>query len=338
MTPVDLFAAQPYMTLKDYSNAASFYHKLDLLMAAVDKKTRPAVPALVVFPEDLATFLVLADNMDAIRGAATMDEAFTRIGRSLAVPLLGTMARYRTASLRRAFFLLAAPKVWRIWHSAMARLAQQHHVYIVAGSALLPEDLFEFQTAALRPRSNRVYNTSFAVNPAGQVVHVTRKVNLVPTQEDVLDLSPGSLDASLGSFDIAGIRCATAICYDGFRVPHTPDEPHFVPLLPLLDAQGVQIVAQPSANPWHWNEPFPFQPGILRREQWLQEGAFSLLDTCRHISAVVNPQLLLAALDIHFDGPSTIYGRSGNQAVILAQSACHAAVPESEDVVHVSWS
>jgi hypothetical protein len=139
---------------------------------------------------------------------------------------------------------------------------------------------------------------------------------------------------ALASFDAGGISCATAICYNGFRIAHTDREPYFTPLLPRLDQQGVQIVAQPSANPWPWDQPFPLNPARLRRDQWMAEGSASLMEICPNIQAIVNPQLLMSALDIHFDGPSVIYGRKDNHMAIVAQSRASTAARASEEIVH----
>ncbi|WP_053960016.1 hypothetical protein [Sulfobacillus thermosulfidooxidans] len=337
MPVLDMFAVQPYMDLSDYANVSTFYHKMDLLLQKVSVFRQDDVPALVVFPEDLATFLVLADSLHLIEGTKTMSQAFSRIGQKLWPSLLGTMFRYQTLSLRQAFFLLNAPKVWRIWHTTMRELARQYHTYIVAGSALLPMNAYGEQSARFHPASKNIFNLSMTLNPLGEVIHITRKVNLVPTQEDVLDLSPGPLTEALEPVLIEGIPCATAICYDGFRIPHTNSEPQFTSLLPLMDQEGVRIIAQPSANPWWWTEPWPFNPQMTRQQQWTKEGAFSLLETFENISVIINPQMLFRALDIHFDGPSAIYGRVDGRAQILAQSSFVAPEPSSEDIVHFRW-
>ncbi len=337
MSTIDLFAVQPYMTLANYATLDKFYHKVDFLMKKIAARRDPHIPALVVFPEDLATFLVLSDNLDLIQGASTMDEAFSRIGRQLWPALLEQMLTHHTLSLRKAFFLLSAPKTWNIWYKTMTEMARRYAVYLVAGSALLPDNANGYQSGTITPRSNRVFNFSMTLNPLGEVIHTTRKVNLVPTQEDTLDLSPGPLAEALGTFTIDNVSCATLICYDGFRIPHTAKEPGFTPLLPFLDKQGTRIIAQPSANPWWWHESWPFNPNMTRKEQWVKEGAFSLLHQLSNISAIVNPQLLFHALDIHFDGKSAIYGREGTNAVILAQSPYSDPLPSSEDLVWFRW-
>lgn len=339
---VDLFAIQPYMTLEDYATHLSFYRKIGSLMATADHMRHPQNPALVVFPEDLATFLVVADRVALIDSAKTMDEAFSRIGTRLLPNIVYTMARFRTRSLKRAFFTWAAPQVWRIWYQTMTELAKTYQMTVVAGSALLPENRLGLNTAHFTAQSANIYNVSFTANPLGQVVYFTKKVNLVPTQEDVLDLTPGPLESALTSYSWNRIPLATSICYDGFSIPHTTAEPQFCSLIPLLDTKGVRLLAQPSANPWPWQDRWVFagkEDHRTRQQQWMEEGSLYALKSCHSIEVVVNPQLLLHMLDIHFDGSSMILARNPSGGVqILAQSTDFHAHPDSEEVLHATWN
>lgn len=339
---VDLFAVQPYMTLDDYASESAFSRKIDSLLQQTARLRDPASQAaLAVFPEDLATFLVIANRGSLIGNAHTLDEAFARIGKHLFPSIIATMAKYRTRSLKEAFFVWTAKDVWRIWYTTMTQLAKKYNITIVAGSALLPQNRLHPNPALFRAQSARIFNFSFTIDPRGQILYSTRKVNLVPTQEDVLDLSPGPLDAAAAVCSWNQIPMATAICYDGFRVPHTTGEPDFTPLMPLLDKNGARIVAQPSANPWWWQEPWVFdQPPKhrTRRQQWWDEGAMAALADCRSIEVVINPQLLLQLLDVHFDGTSVILARTPHDGIqILAQSADYQARPEAEEIVHARW-
>ncbi len=341
---VDLFAIQPYMSLADYASEEAFYAKLDGVLALTTsfRDRASQVPALAVLPEDLATFLVMANRTPFIETARTVDEAFSRIGKRLWPAMLATMARYRTRSLKEAFFTWAATDVWTIWHRTISQLAKKYHLTLVAGSGLVPNNLKGPQSLSYQAESARVYNYSFTVIPTGDVVYETRKVNLVPTQEDVLGLTQGPLEPGTSLYGWETIPTATTICYDGFRVPHTGREPSFTPLLPILDRKGARLIAQPSANPWSWDAPWIFQnhpeSGRLRCQQWLDEGAMSALMACKNIEVIVNPQLLLRLLDVHFEGRSMILVRSPEHGVkILAQSRDFVARPESEEVLHATW-
>jgi predicted amidohydrolase len=195
---------------------------------------------------------------------------------------------------------------------------------VVAGSALLP-------------RGRAVYNTSYTFAPDGSLAGATRKVNLVPTMEDALGLSPGD-PGELAPVDTPFGKLGTLICYDGFDEAHTGGEPRFCRLAARHDALGCRVIAQPSANPWPWEERWIFaEPGEtqLRREQWLNEGLFAQLrrDPPRHVRYVVNPQLLGQVLDNRFDGRSYLFECDAAGPRILAEARRADAVVDAEEVV-----
>ncbi|HUW63300.1 MAG TPA: hypothetical protein VMW83_01165 [Spirochaetia bacterium] len=340
MSCIDLVAVQPYMTLSDYISPDAFFRKMDsLCQKAAACRPGDDVPAVLVFPEELATFLALLGKEHVVAGAATLDEAFANIGRRLFLPVLGRMVRYRTTSLQQAFFLLQAPSVWQVWYETFRALARSHRVWIVAGSALLPENALGYDTPFFRAVDHHIYNLSITFDPAGRVANVTRKVNLVPTQEDVLGLSPAHL-ADWAAFTVEGIPFANCICYDAFRVPHTANEPGFCSLLQEADVRGVKVVVQPSANPWWWDEPWVFGSGEsipLRRQQWDAEGAAGALAGCRSVEAVVAAHLLARFLDLHFDGASAIYRRGDDGVNVVARAGASRAEPASETVVRYRY-
>ena len=295
----------------------------------------------MVFPEDLATFLLLEGQQNLLEGVRTMDEAFTTIGKRKTWPLLGTMVQYGTTRSKAAFFAHGATRVWHIWHGTMSRLAHDYNITVVAGSALIPESRWTYDTNSYMPRSAKIYNFSFTVNPKGHVFYHTKKVNLVPTQEDVLELKAGPLDdaLSMAMLPDTDIPMATAICYDAFVKPHTDGEPKFVNVLERLDQKGAQLVAQPSANPWYWDEPWPFDPpdrGRTRRQQWDEEGSLKALEGCQNVEVLVNSQLLMDFLDIHFDGQSRILGRTGRTVQSLVASQATKG-PEADCLLHTKW-
>ncbi|MCI0571737.1 MAG: carbon-nitrogen hydrolase family protein, partial [Myxococcaceae bacterium] len=185
------------------------------------------------------------------------------------------------------------------------------------------------------PGGARTYNTSYTFAPDGRCVAVTRKVNLVPTQEDTIGLSAGPAEA-LPVVDTPFGRLGTLICYDGFREPHTSHEPGFTPAALLLDSLAVDVIAQPSANAWSWEGPWAFNaPGESQRrcEQWFSEGLFAQLRELTHVRYAVNPQLTGGFFDNAFEAPSLILERRGEGDVhVLAQ----ATDPRGECVVQVT--
>jgi predicted amidohydrolase len=319
VTTVDLFAVQPLVGIDDYLDADAFaahHRRLAERVAAL----RTAEHALAVWPEEVATFLVLLGQRRLVEGCTTTDQALRRIVLRRAPRLLATMARHRTAKLTPAVLTMLAPPALEVYVRVFAGIARDFDLHVVAGSGLFP-----------RPGTAQVCNTSYMFDPRGEVVGVTRKVNLVPTQEDVLDLtaaSPDELAVVPTPFGAVG----TLICYDGFAEPHTSGEPGYVRCAPVLDRLGARILAQPSANAWTWDAPWAFnEPGesLLRSEQWFAEGLARELRDAVNVQYAVNPQLVGHVLEHVFEAPSLILGRGGEVIV-------RAADPRAEDVVHVA--
>lgn len=320
-TSIDLFAIQAQLDLADYFSVAAFRAKVFSYGAALQARD-PQLPAVVVFPEDIGMFLVALGAEQHLAGCQTTDEAFDRLGKASLLPIAWAMARYRVTNVKTAFWLAKANEVRDAMLNVFSSFALEHKAYVVAGSACLPKNKHGLVLRPFTPAGGRVYNLSYTFGPNGKLLAETAKVNLVPTMEDTIGLTAGKLD-DIKIVDAQAGRLATAICYDGFRCAHTDGEPGFKPLIPYLDQAGVDIVAQPSANPWPWEEKWIFaKPGDerLRREQWLDEGARSLLPALTRTALVVNPQLVASFLGLHFDGRSYIFQRDGREVRMLAEA------------------
>ena len=333
MPEVDLFAVQPRIELGDYESAGAFaarHRHLAERVAAM--RSSPDVSALAVWPEMVGAFLGLAGAADVVRGCRSTDEAMRRIALRMLPRLAGTAVRHRVLETRRLVLTTLAPTVWAAYHATFSSIARDFGLWVVAGSALLPRNALGDDVPRLRPSDARVFNTSLTFAPDGRCVAATRKVNLVPTQEDVLSLSPGSA-GDLSVVETPFGPLGTLVCYDGFVEPHTSSEPGFTACGPVLDALGAVVVAQPSANAWAWDAPWAFnEPGetLLRSDQWFAEGFAAQLRSLRSVRWCVNPQLVGTVLDNVFEAPSLILERSGSDVRVLAR----AADPRGEDVLH----
>ncbi|NBD07875.1 carbon-nitrogen hydrolase family protein [Corallococcus silvisoli] len=340
-TSLDLFAIQPRVTLDDYATPETFasHHRAlaaraDALRAR-DASGRPLNPALAVWPEMVGAALGLMGHLSRVRRRKTTHGAMTRVALAEWREMFRTWRAFRPPTLEECLYATVAPRVHRAMFETFSGIARDFGLWVVAGSALLPTNRLGPDTPEYEPAGARTFNTSYTFSPEGLCVGVTRKVNLVPTQEDVLHLSPGRPE-DLPVLDTPFGRLGTLVCYDGFREPHTSGEPWFVPCAQYLDALGVDVLAQPSANAWAWDAPWAFNaPGEsqLRREQWFNEGLFTQLRTLKRVRYAVNPQLTGGFFDNTFEAPSLILERRGPDDVhVLAQ----AADPRGEDVLHVT--
>jgi hypothetical protein len=190
VTGAQLFAVQAIIALDDYRSADAFAARHRGLAERVAGQRDPALPALAVWPEYVGTFLALAGRARWVRGCATTEQAMRRVALPLLPRILAVKLRYRAARLEAALLAVLAPKVHRIMHDVFSGIARDFDLWVVAGSALLPRNRHGDGSAAYAPLDTRIYNTSYTFAPDGALMGVTRKVNLVPTQEDVLHLSP----------------------------------------------------------------------------------------------------------------------------------------------------
>lgn len=328
---IEIAACQVHVTADDYASEESFRamleragERLDRLRAK-DERGAYSHPCLAIFPEMIGSFLPMAGRGRIVRGARSTDGALARVALRSLPEVARAMRAARTLSPKIGFLLAAAPEVRRIYRSAFSDLARRRRAWIVAGSALLPKNALGDTAEAFEPEGGRVYNTSYAFAPDGSHVGATRKVNLVPTLEDRLGLSPGD-PRDVTPFEAPFGRVATLVCYDGFLVPHTRAEPGFVRLGPVVDARGAGVIAHPAANPWPWDERWVFaEEGErqLRSEQWRSEGIFAQLASGRFESVryAATAHLLGRVLDNRFEGRSQILERTDRGVRVVAEAA-----------------
>ena len=339
---IELVAVQPYMKLADYRDVDAFLAKIAALGEGVararerDADGRFVHPAVVVFPEHIGTFLSIAGYGDLAVEGDDVDTILRRVVLRNPWRFLTSLIEHRTLSPSAAVLLAESPKMHGAYRRAFSAAARRLNATVVAGSIILPDNADGLDADLLRPDGNRLYNLSYTFAPDGRCTNVTRKVHLVPQLEDTLPLVAGQADAVTPIETPCG-RVCVMICYDGFREPHTSTEPSFCALGPRLAAAGVQIIAQPSANPWPWEEPWVFADvgeHQLRREQWLREGLFSQLPDMPGVRFAINPQLIGDLLGTRFDGRSYIFERTADGTVrILAAAASAALAAASEEIL-----
>lgn len=271
-------------------------------------------PTLVVFPEIAGHLALYALAPASTRRARTLGGALAAAALRRPLDVLRGAAQARRLDPRHAVLAALAPAGELWWKSVFAPLARRANAYVVAGSYL--------RLGA----GGELTNASLLYGPDGRLLATTDKVNLVPGIEDAarggLALARGDAGA-LPIVDTALGRVATLVCYDGFMIAHTAHE-RFVAVGPRLAARGgVDVVANPAANPWPWHARWPFDDRI-RADQWQAEGLPATLAATSCARYGVTAHLVGRVLDLAFDGVSEIVERGDDGRVHqLAAASAH---------------
>jgi len=317
---LDLFAAQTHVDPDSYRSAASFRALVDDVVARAAAVR--SGPALLVFPENVGTFLPFAVAGGGSTPALAAASAALKEPRSF----LAALRRVRRPVL--AALVSVASEVRGLLHETFAAAARREGLCIVGGSALLPG------------ADGRVHNVSPFFDADGRLLGETRKVNLVPKMEDALGLAPGP-SAAIGPVESAAGKVATLICYDGFCVPHTRDEPLFTPVIDRV--ADADVVAHPCANPWRWDGPWVHarrgdeSRDWMRREQWRCEGierSLSELPDDGRVRYAITAHLLGSIAGERFEGRSVILERGRAGVRRLAEAGAYAPSPANATLVH----
>lgn len=309
-----IVAVQLRLELADVADPEAFRGRITAAAQQAIAACGDAADRLLVFPEAVGHFLALAFVPEAARRKATVAEAIAAAFMRRPWRAAFGMLQAGVPSPRAGALFVLLPQVDELMRRVFGGIARRFRATVVAGSHL-------------RARSGgRITNTSYTFGPDGRLLVETDKVNLVPTLEDA---SPGGLGLARGEpgrIPIAELpfgRLATVICYDGFREPHTRGE-RFAVCGPRLDAAGVDILANPAANPWPWDGDWVFaEPGeaLLRSEQWRAEGLPATLAALGHVRYGVTAHLCGAILDQRFEGRSEILVRRDGRADVLASAS-----------------
>lgn len=320
MSHLALAAVQLALTPMDLDSEQAFVRCLE---RAAHEAARACGDAqdhdrLFVFPENTGHFIPLIHAPRLAKRQRTLARAMAALALLRPLPVLRSMWSARRKALGQAVLLAVTPAADALMRRVFAKIARDHRAHVVAGSHL-------------RPVQGSVANTSYTFDPTGRLVAATDKANLVPGLEDA---SPGGLGLLRGcAQDLPVVhapwgRLATLICYDGFSRPHTRSEPGFVFMGEHADRLGVDVIANPAANPWPWNERWVFAEhgsGLLRREQWHEEGLPSTLAQLRGVRYGVTAQLCGRVLDFRFEGRSQIIARHDQGIEIISEATSEVA-------------
>jgi predicted amidohydrolase len=285
------------------ASSEAYQRHLEATVARAVDCAGPADGRLVVLPEVSGHLALLALAGPRAHKASTLAGALASAAVRRPLDVLRGVVTASVLQPKHAVLAALAPDAEKWWKSVCAPLARQHRCYLVAGS--------HFRVSP----DGDVTNASLTFDPDGKLVATTDKVNLLPGVEDGakggLGLARGNPDALPVVATPFGTLC-TLICYDGFRRAHTRLE-RFEPMAQRLAARGgVDVVANPAANPYPWRERWPFDDRV-RVDQWEADGLPGTLRETAFARYGVTAHLVGSVLDLRFDGASEILAGDGTK-------------------------
>jgi len=285
---VQAVTVQMRWDLADYATPQSFARKTERLVTRGLESVDRTKPVLFAFPEGVGVLLVFLNEYEAVKGKATLREAIRTVIMRNAPGVLYYALRYRVGPVR-ALALKKAELVGPVHVETFSQLARKYRIYIVAGSAPLPDFPLDpgGNVISYKICSKDIYNVSYFFGPDGRIIGRQKKVHLIPLEQSQgLDLTPGRIDeinTVATSFGTVGV----AVCFDAFHED----------VLQALAAKGADILIQPSANPGPWNE--------WQQKDWLN-GAWKAVQEHHEFRYAINPMMTGTLFDFRFEGQSSV--------------------------------
>lgn len=231
----NVLGVQPALTPRDYVDQQRFGLALERYFSAARQKGWLNEKTMVVFPEYLGTWLVVANERNAAYTASTTTRAMIQV--VLCHPLaflkefLGA-GRFAKDKLKYAIFKVKANQSAQIYHTVFAGLARKYRVTVVAGSILLPDP--QIKAGQLQTASGPLYNVTVVYQPDGQpYAQIVRKSYL--TRSESSFLTEGNPD-QLPVLDTPAGKMGVLICADAWY-PRAYE---------VLDRQKAELIVTPS--------------------------------------------------------------------------------------------
>ncbi len=172
----NLIGIQPYLTAVNYSTAYNFETSLRFYFEQLKREGKLNSKTVVVLPEHIGTWLVLANEKEAVYKASTLQEAFKSIRSASVFSYLNGWFKSPVANKNSyAILQLKSAKMVQHYKRVFATLAKEYKCRIAAGSLLLPDAAVDaLNTIQLKPGA-QLYNTFFVFDTTGAIVQPVHK-------------------------------------------------------------------------------------------------------------------------------------------------------------------
>ena len=209
----NLVAVQTYMESADYASAEAYQAKLDGYLAEADAQGWLQDDTIVVFPEWIGTWLVLANEKAELYEAETLEEAMQLMVLSnLPAFVESYTAAQGKDKIRDGLFRMKSETMARIYQDTFSNLAEKYGVTIVAGSLDLPDPRVENGELVLG--SGELQNVTPVFHPDGTLYsNIVRKMFI--TSDEAAFASAGDFNQQL-TYDTPAGELGVLICADSW--------------------------------------------------------------------------------------------------------------------------
>lgn len=172
----NLIGIQPYLTAVNYSTAYNFETSLRFYFEQLKREGKLNSQSVIVLPEHIGTWLVLANEKESVYKAASLQAAFKSIrSASLFSYLNGWFKSPVTDKNNYAILHLKATKMALQYKQVFATLAKEYKCSIAAGSMLLPDATVDASNTIQAKPGAFLYNTFFLFDTSGTIVQPVTK-------------------------------------------------------------------------------------------------------------------------------------------------------------------
>lgn len=242
----NLVGLQPYVVPLDYASEEAFYQKMSGYLNGAEQRGWLNPRTIVVLPEYLGTWLVVAGEKSSVYAEPRAGAAMTTLALSnffsFLKARLSVPAGVENAT-NDALFRMKAESMAEIYQRTFSTLAKRFGVTIVAGSILLPGPRVEAGTLIVG--AGPLQNVSAVFRPDGTLAGLSRKA--FPTKDEQGFLAAADASA-IPVFDTPAGRLGVLVCADAW----------FPQAYRTLRAKGATLLAVPSysAGDGVWQQPW----------------------------------------------------------------------------------
>lgn len=211
----NIVGIQPYMVPQDYLTEDHFYEKMKGYFDQARSSGFFKVNTVVLLPEYLGTWLVIAGEKESVASQETIAGAMTLM--VLSNPFQTLRHYFITAGepdrMAASIFRMKAESMAGIYSRVFQRLAHEYGVTINAGSIVLPGPRIGDKTI-VTDRAEPLYNTSFIVHSNGDLdIQAVRKS--FPIRSELPFVKPAPIH-ELPLYDLPIGKTAALVCADSW--------------------------------------------------------------------------------------------------------------------------